>query len=333
MRQRRRVERHFAARPTPESAVTSRVSERRIQRLLYWGGGCLVALVIVLVGLGWFFSAFQPPRKSVAQVDNQVFTLREVVPYTLMEGALSGRLQPGAALNNLIRDTVIARQAPSLGVVVSTGDLDAELAARFEPKPDQEAEAPSSITQAGVDELEQLVDQLGVSVDDYREWVRGQIWQTKTLDYFVGEVPETAEQLLVHWIVAANSVEAQIAYDRIAGGEDFAAVALETNTERLFSAPDGSVGWIPEGALPEIDPLIFSEDTAVDDLLGPFATSLGSMIIRVTEGPSERELDDLMRRLLAQTEFQGWMDLQTDDLAVNLTDEDIRWVLRKLGVS
>jgi len=133
--------------------------------------------------------------------------------------------------------------------------------------------------------------------------------------------------------VAANSVEAQIAYDRIAGGEDFAAVALETNTERLFSAPDGSVGWIPEGALPEIDPLIFSEDTAVDDLLGPFATSLGSMIIRVTEGPSERELDDLMRRLLAQTEFQGWMDLQTDDLAVNLTDEDIRWVLRKLGVS
>ena len=138
MRQRRRAERgQFAAsRDRSQPIVNRRDTENRQRKLLLLGVGLAMAIVVLLVGAGWFVSSFQPPRRTVATVAGEDLKLSEVVTYTsisALEG--SGTLRPDLALNDLVRDRVVSARAFDLGVNVTDADVESALARRFEPLP------------------------------------------------------------------------------------------------------------------------------------------------------------------------------------------------------
>ncbi len=330
MRQRRRAERQLSARPAPQVSAARRINQRFLQRLLYWAGGLFIVLLLAGLAVGWFFNFYQPPRKVVAEIDGVEFQLRDVVPYTLLDGTATGQLRPNFALNNLIRDSILEARGPDLGASIAPQDVEGALVQRFEQL-DAEAESPAQLTDAGQSSLDAFTDALGVSENDYRDWVRGQLWQNAVYQAFLEETPSTAESVFVEWIVGADSQQARTAFDRIAAGEDFTAVANELNTDLTVADPDGVVGWTPRGALPEIDPLVFAENLAVNQVIGPVATSIGSIVYRVTDRSPDQPVDEAMRALLAQNTFQEWMDAQTAGLFFNLTADDNNWVLRSVG--
>ena len=334
MRQRRRAERQLLARSTAQGSAARRGNQRRTQLLLYAGGALLLAGIIVMLGVGWFLNSYSPPRKVVAEFDGVEFRLSEVEAYARLDGVFAGAIDVGLALNNLLRDHVLAARGDDIGASVGQEDIDRALVQRFEtpdPNADPEAPPPAQLTEAGRETFEEFIDAVGVTENEYLRWQEGQLRRDAAQQSFLDDAPLTAESVFIEWIVGSDSVQAQIAYDRIAAGEDFTAVANEMNTDFLYADTDGVVGWTPRGIVPEIDDQLESGELTLGEAHGPIATLIGSVVYRVTEESESQPVDDGMRRLLAQNAFQEWLDAQAVGAASHLTREDIDWVTRTIG--
>lgn len=296
-----------------------------------------MAVVAGLLAAGWYFNSYRLPRKAVAEVGGAEIQLREVVPYTLLTVSQTGQLEsatPYQGLNTLLGNLIIERSAEEIGAVVGPAEIDAEIARLFEPpSEDEDAEPPATLSEEGRDAWREYLDAFRVSEEEHREWAAGQLRSEAALEYFVGESPESAEQIRLEWIMTRTAEKAREAAARIEDGEEFGEVASELNTDRGLSDEQGVVGWVPPGALPDdVDALIFAEDLPLGETQGPHTTTLGRLLFRVTDGLSEQPLSENMRALLAQDALQAWLEERQTalDARTDFTPGDAEWVLRQV---
>ena len=338
MRQRRRAERgHFAPpRDRSQPALTRRDQEGRQRRLLLAGAGFILLVIVGMLAYGWFSTSYQPPRKIVAEVGTAKIKLEDVKAYTQLGGSVTGVLNPNDALNTLRRDALFEQRLGILGITFTPEDVERAIAVTFEPAGD--GDVPETLGPEGRDNFNQFLDVLRVDEDSYRAWTKGNLSIIAVQEHFVALQPETVEQVFVQWLVTASSVTAQEAIDRILAGEDFGEIATEFNIESTLTPPDGEVGWVPRGAVPELDAIIFDGGLPLDSSSGPHVTNFGSMVLQITQGPSEQPLTDLMASRVALTEFQSWVDVQANGLfeegslrGDNLDTDDRDWVLDQLS--
>ncbi len=327
MRQRRRAERQLSARSAAQGSAARRINQRLAQRLLYAGGALLLAALVVVLSVGWWLDSYRPPRKVVAEVDGFEVRLADTLPYTRLNAAFAGVVDPNLALNNLVRDHIVLSHAADIGADVGPEDVDAAIIRAFELV-DEGSEPPAALTDAGRERLDNFLSELGVSESEHREWQAGALRHDAALSAFAERVEDSAESVFLEWIVASDSVQARSAYDRIEGGEEFSAVANEVNIDLVVADADGVVGWVPRGALQEIDPLLFAEDLELGAVMGPVATSVGSVVYRVTDRSDSQVVDEDMRRLLGEGAFQAWMNEQSLGVTLNLTAGDVAWARR-----
>ncbi len=334
MRQRRRAERgHYVPR-APAQGATRRETERAQQHLLVLAAVAIVVLLIGVLSVGWYQSSFSPPRRVISEVGGQPVQLRDIVAYSRLHAFASGQYQPDAALNSYMRDIILRLHAGTLGVTVTPEAVGEALALQFEPLPDDPAAEPSTVLGPDGEAIfARFVEQLEVSKPDYRAWTEGQLLQEAAFDHFREEQPDSVEQVFVHWIVARNSVDAQTAFDRVDVGEPFGVVAADLNVERAFAEETGEVGWVPRGAFVEFEHVLFDEDLELNEPIGPLVTTIGSVVLQVTDGPSEQPLADEMRALVAQTAFQEWMNEQTAELIdIDFSADERLWLFGQLGL-
>ena len=336
MRQRRAAERgHFAARASSPQRTTRRDTERSQRRLLVLAASVIGLLLVALLAIGWYVSSFQPPRRVVAEIGGEPVRLRDVIAYTKLESLTSGRLSlttVAAARNAYARDRVMRLRAGGVGVTVTPAEVEETLALRFEPPAPPDVEPSVVLTEAGLDFLREFLDAVDVTDDDYRAWTEGRLLAEALAHHFGDAQPENIEQVFVHWIIAADSVDAQTAFDRVAAGDEFAAVAADLSIEFVIGDAAGEVGWVPRGAFPEFDPQLFNPELVVGEPIGPLVTTIGSVILLVTDGPSEQPLEHDMRDLLGQTLFQEWLNEQTVELVnpLEFDLDDALWVLDRV---
>ena len=334
MRQRRRAERSLSiGRAGPQPGLTRRDTENRQRRLLVVGAGVAALAFVLILGFGWFFSSFQPPRRVVAVIGEETVQLRDLLPYVRLDAAATLTVQPQNALYNYIRDALFEQRGPSMGVTVSREEVDAAIAQMFElPASDPDAPLPEVLGEEGRERFDDFLEGLDVTEADYRSWAKGQLAQVALQNMFETLQQAEQEQVNLEWIVAENSALGQEAVERIQGGEGFADVAADLNIELSIADESGVVGWVPRGAFGELDDTIFAEDLEVGAAVGPLNTTLGSMVLRVTEGPSAQPLTDEMRSLIANAAFQLWLETLAAELVPELTmsTDDANWVVNHL---
>jgi hypothetical protein len=177
-----------------------------------------------------------------------------------------------------------------------------------------------------------FLEGLDLTEADYRSWAKGQLAQVALQNMFETLQQAEQEQVNLEWIVAGNSALGQEAVERIQGDEEFADVAADLNIELSIADESGAVGWVPRGAFGELDATIFAEDLEVGAVIGPLNTTLGPMVLRVTEGSSVQPLTDEMRSIIANIAFQLWLDGLADELVPELTMsiDDANWVVGHL---
>ena len=91
--------------------------------------------------------------------------------------------------------------------------------------------------------------------------------------------------------------------------EDFEAVAREVGRSDGYADPSGYVGWVPLGAFPDLDPLLYGAAALLPgEVSHPYYVSDGIFIIEVLSAPESRELDDTMSLKLATELTEGWKD-------------------------
>ncbi len=133
-------------------------------------------------------------------------------------------------------------------------------------------------------------------------------------------------------ILVEDEATAQQAIDRIAGGEDFAAIATELSTDPGSAAQGGELGQLTPGQTVEaFDAAVFS--SPVGEVVGPIQTEFGYHVLEVTERSDEPqpladvedEIRDELSQASTQEDFNAFLQEQAQSSEVTVNPRFGEW--------
>ena len=145
------------------------------------------------------------------------------------------------------------------------------------------------------------------------------LYRTKIQKAILDEMnlPRTQEEVWARHILVADETKAKEVTDRLAAGEDFAAVAASLSTDSS-AAQGGDLGWFAKGKMvAEFETAAFS--MKIGQISDPVKSQFGYHIIQVL-GHEERPLTDADYSSLQSTKFQEWIDSQQQAATVKIDD-------------
>lgn len=233
-------------------------------------------------------------------------------------------------LDQLIQGELIRQAAEEQGIAVSDEEMDQLIEESFGYYTEQPTPAPSPttelitataeitptvtptpMTRARFEELYRdylgtLQEGAGLSEAEYREILRAELLRAKMEEFVGQQVPASELHIRARHILVQTEEEAETLLERLADGEDFAALAEELSQDPASAEQGGDLGWFPRGQMvPEFDEVAFSLSPGeISDLV---ETSFGFHIIMVEERDEDRELDSVMLAQRRTEAFQGWL--------------------------
>jgi parvulin-like peptidyl-prolyl isomerase len=347
---RRRRDRRRRRPPAEEARQQSaRIQEeRRRQRLAITIGAMLILAIVAIVAVGYYREFWEPPRVMAGEVRGERFSMGDLVErIRVLQGInryQGGRVDlstvPFQYLQDLIHAEILRQAAPGLGITVTEEQIDEAIRNQFYPTPPAGQEAdPGQLDREFQNNYTNFLTQVRLSEEEYRYLVEEQLLQLGLFQHLGGDIPEVMEQVEVEWVRLdpESQVVPQEVRDRL-DIEDFAAVAAEVGQSAGFANSEGYVGYVPRGAFPDLDPVLFgdeekkTEPLAVGEISDPVFTQDGTYIIRKISGPEERKLEDPMRRKLNLQMVENWRNEQLSRgsqegwLKINFNSDRYAWV-------
>ena len=93
--------------------------------------------------------------------------------------------------------------------------------------------------------------------------------------------------------------------------EDFEVVAQRFSPVFKYAKPNGEVGWVPKGAFPELDPLLFGdgsqEPLARGEISDPVDSGGYFYIMKVTSGREVRDVSDNWTEKMKEISLETWL--------------------------
>ncbi len=202
----------------------------------------------------------------------------------------------GQILDQMIDQTLLHQLADQEGVVVSSDDIEAEIATIQS----QIEEDPST---SG---WETFLEENNLTEDIVRDMVADSLLAQALAESLGGS--EMVEQVHASHILVETEETGQEVLDKLEAGEEFADLAAEYSMDPGSKDQGGDLGWFPRGQMvPEFEEAAFSlEEDEVSDLV---QSSFGYHIILVHE-KGERELDPAYQAQLQEQQFQTWFEEQ-----------------------
>jgi len=233
-------------------------------------------------------------------------------------------------LDQLIQGELIRQAAEEQGIAVSDGEMDQLIEESFGYYTEQPTPAPSPTTELITataeitptvtptpmtrarfeelyrDYLSTLQEGAGLSEAEYREILRAELLRAKMEEFVGQQVPASELHIRARHILVETEEEAETLLERLADGEDFAALAEELSQDPASAEQGGDLGWFPRGQMvPEFDEVAFSLSPGeISDLVD---SSFGFHIIMVEERDEDRELDSVMLAQRRTEAFQAWL--------------------------
>jgi parvulin-like peptidyl-prolyl isomerase len=329
--------------------------ERRRQRLAITVGAMLILAIVAIVAVGYFREFYQPPRVMAGEIRGVRFTMGDLVErIRVLQGINRNHPQgqgfvdlskiPFQFLQDMLFDQIVRQAAPGLGLTVTEEDIDEQLKREFYPsKPAGQETDPGQLDREYQNVYSNFLTQVRLSDEEYRDMALERLYQTQLHLLLGADIPEKLEQVELEWIrmdhggaVLPEDVRTRLEI------EDFAIVAPDVfmpNQEGLrFADQGGYVGWVPQGAFPDLDDFIYGneedgrEPLAVDEISQPVQTQDGIYLIHKLAGPEEQGLSPLMRFKLNTELVNMWRNEQltrgSDEgwLKVNFDSDRYAWV-------
>ncbi len=338
-----------------ESSRSTR--EKRHERLAWGIGAGLLVLVIGIVVFGFYQEFYRPPRVWAGSVRDQEFKMGDLVERIRVLQGLSGQVDlstvPFEYLRDLLNAEVLRQAAPNLGFRLTDEDIDGVIKAQFYPSvPEGQESDPGQLDQEFRNNYQIFLARTGLAAADFRVIVQEQL-ALQQLGLMLGRtIPETTEQVEVEWIrseiegrIDVGAIRARLGSEKTGGGEEFVKVAGEVGIPAGFADRTGYVGWVPEGAFPELDGALFGDEERdippleVGEISGPIFTQDGIYIVRLLTGPTDREFSNQMRNKLNIELVTKW---QTNEqirganegwLRMNFNSKWYAWVADQVRLS
>ena len=345
-RRRRRSSRNRSQDARDQS--NQRSDERKRQRIAMTVGTILIMAIVAIVAVGYYREFYNPPRVTAGAIRGVEFSMGDLVERIRViqginryqGGKVDLSVVPFEYLQGLLNSEILRQAAPSIGIYVTKENVDEAIKGRFYPvAPAGQETDPGQLDLEFESNYRNFLTQVNLSDDVYRRIVEEGLQRQQLALFLARDIPESMEQVEIEWIrlefdgpVQADEVKARLE------DEDFQQVAAEVNASAGFANTDGYVGWVPEGAFPDFDKMLFSTDERsalleVGDISDPqFTGEDGIFIIHKLSGLEERELSPLMRYKLTMEMVEGWQETQLTQgshdgwLEINFDSDRYAWV-------
>lgn len=328
---------------TKQSSEGTRSSPGRRKQRLVIGLGVFLLLAIVLVPVwGYMHIYLGPSHEWAAQVDGKtVVTLGDLVNrmetdqlVNQASGNSAAPDNPYDLLQRMVQDNLIVAEAPQFGVQVTDSDVDQAIKDTFYP-------AGGSNSGTSSDQLDrefhavydQFLTRARLSDAQYRKIVRLGLYHSRMRDELGKRVAAVQNEVEISWIRVAQGSDPSTVTTALQQGQAFEDVARQSNTETYFADHadrPGYVGWVPQGAFPQLDKLLFGGSASPNAFTGPIIMPDGTYFVKILAGPEVREVDNpkMMTQLKEQallTWVQGVWDQR--DVKIKFSSTQYRWVV------
>jgi parvulin-like peptidyl-prolyl isomerase len=228
-----------------------------------------------------------------------------------------------SVLDELIDEQLVRTEAAKRGITVSADEVEIRIEEQFGYQRNPPTPEPTPITATEtitvtptpttapmtIDEFKTRSTEWFTSAQqnahfteqDFRRLLETSLYREKVEEALKTEAPTSAEQIHARHILVETQEEAQAVLDRLAKGEDFAALATELSKDTSSSEQGGDLGWFGRGRMvPAFDEAAFALQPGQTSGIVP--SDYGFHIIRVEEREANRLLEgyDLTT---AQNEF------------------------------
>lgn len=241
--------------------VTRWERQRRLSRYVIFGGIFVIALVIGLIGYGYYDFRIKPAladKQQLAQtaftVNDKPFTLETVVKDVVF---FASRQQQGSfnmqlldsVVEYLQNSEIIGQEAQKLGITVSEDDITQELKKEMGGKPEDFDKA-----------IQAALAQSGLSESEFRQLVRNQLINQKVTDEYIASLVPTEEiQVQVERIFLRTQEDATKVADQIKAGASFGPLVKDQSQDAESKDKDGNVGWFPRDEVSKtFDDVVFN---------------------------------------------------------------------------
>ena len=342
--------------------LTPAEKRERLRRYLSIGvGAFLLAIIFGVVIFGYAWEFYRPPRVWAGSVNNVEFTMGDLVQrIRVLQGVNryeGGRVDlstvPFEYLQNLIDAEILRQAAPQLGIDPTDEDIETEIRAKFLPAltGGQEAD-PGQLEREFRNNYQTFLTATGLTEAEYQVIVGEELTEAGLLFLMWERIEGPQEHVEVQWIrlpiepsqTGIGTLQPEQVSQRLEV-ESFATVAREVSLSAGYADQDGYVGWVPKGAFPELDPLIFGDPEDGTAALNPGEVSRalyaidGIYIINKLAGPESREVDERMRLKLASELVEDWKNdalqegLDADSVKMHFNSTLYAWVGKQVFVT
>jgi hypothetical protein len=299
--------------PPTETETENQTKQQKKRRNTILVATAIVALIVIIAGVGIYLGYVMPFQKTFIIVDNQSINMTYFMRRVIMSaGNSTSNVNIWGTMQSIVNELIIQQEAPKYVGDVTEEEIDAALRLAYQGE-------SASITDAEFKEIyRQQLSASQLSEKEFRDIIRRSILGERLNAYFSQTVSSIGPQAHMNMIMLPDYEQALKAKERIDGGEDFAVLAQELSID---SSKDqgGDIGWFAYKALNytfeqaatslEIgkcsEPLLGVDPESVDvnsqEVL-PFALLMVSERVDVMEIPSE-QLDTIKNRA-----FPDWLN-------------------------
>ena len=246
----RRDRRQSGARARSKT-VARRETERRAQVIVLAGIIVTAIAILGIAGFGYYQTSVRPKHQTVLKVGDRSFSMSYVenrLRYDIHNATPGELLQTNPQI--VVYQTLTVLESEELNrigaaqenISVSKDEIDARI---------RQDRAISDTADAATyaDAYRNAVHDSGLSPDQYREVVASKVLEEKIRQNLRSAIPTAADQVRIRDIQVATQEEAQKVVDRLAAGEDFAALVTELSLDSTTKDKGGEMGWMPKAGL------------------------------------------------------------------------------------
>ena len=184
---------------------------------------------------------------------------------------------PFEYLQNLVNLEILRQAAPGLGINPSEEAIDGELRRQFQPiAPEGQEVDPGQLDQEFRNNYQTFLTATGLIDSEYRVIVEEELTDFGLFLLLGQDVESPQEHVEVRWIrlpidpqeAGASELHPEQVARRLEV-EPFEVVAREVSRSAGYANESGYVGWVPKGAFPNLDPLLYGDEELGTAALAP----------------------------------------------------------------
>jgi hypothetical protein len=189
-----------------------------------------------------------------------------------------------------------------------------------------------------------------ITEDEFRRLALEQLTFLGMVQAMDENIAEDIEHVDVSWIrvplipdavaTSIDTFEDVVAVRERALTEGFARVAADYSANFVYALNNGSVGWIPKGAFPDLDQWLFGTEESPGMSLGELSEGIQSgdhfVIAKVNDGPKMMEVGARWRSKLREQLLESWVEDRFEKgtsegrVSINFDSSLYEWTVEQL---